>query len=180
MRTAPPRALFDRFFGRRSEPAAEAPASPSSPEEDAVTRSLRPLLDGTVLEGEALLLAFDANRDGWTAAAFHKMVDNRGPTLLVARSAGGSRFGGFNPLGFASREDYRDTSNAFLFRWAAGDEWSSEPEYLQKVRRVALVVVCASVTLTCHVVLRLAHRPSSTLEHKDRVLAPTLSRFPFL
>jgi len=134
LRAAPPRALFDRFFGRRAEePAAEAPASPSSPEEDAVARSLRPLLDGTVLEGEPLSLAFDACRDGWTAAAFHQAVDNRGPTLLVARSAGGSRFGGFNPLGFASREDYRDTSNAFLFRWAAGDEWSAEPEYLQKV-----------------------------------------------
>ena len=62
----------------------------------------------------------------------------QGPTLLIARSEGGARFGAFNPLGFASREDYRDTNGAFLFRWADGAAPDSEPEYLAKTGSPAI------------------------------------------
>jgi len=96
-------------------------------------------LEGTILEGAALSLAYDAERDGWTAAAFHRAVDNRGPLLLVASSAGGAHFGAFTPLGFASREDYRDSNSTLLFRWADGDEVSKdEPEYLLKTGSPAI------------------------------------------
>ena len=55
--------------------------------------------------------------------------------LLLARSEGGARFGAFNPLGFASREDYRDSNGAFLFRWPDNAAPDDPPEYLAKVRR---------------------------------------------
>ena len=54
--------------------------------------------------------------------------------LLLARSEGGARFGAFNPLGFASREDYRDSNGAFLFRWPDNAAPDDPPEYLAKVR----------------------------------------------
>jgi hypothetical protein len=62
----------------------------------------------------------------------------QGPALLLARSAGGARFGAFNPLGFASREDYRDTNGAFLFRWAPGGAADAPPELLRKVGAPAI------------------------------------------
>lgn len=83
-------------------------------------------------------MAFCAERDGWTAAAFHKNIDSRGPTLLVGKTEGGGRFGGYISLGFASREDYRDTASAFLFRWPAGAADDSEPEYLLKTGAPAI------------------------------------------
>ena len=40
-----------------------------------------------------------------------------GPAFLLAKTKTGSYFGAFNPLGWASREDYRDAFNAFLVKW---------------------------------------------------------------
>ena len=62
------------------------------------------------------------------------MPHEQGPALLLGRTEGGARFGGFNPLGFASREDYRDSSRAFLFAWPAGAPADAEPELLPKAR----------------------------------------------
>lgn len=52
---------------------------------------LRPLLKQTQLESVPLRLAFDADADGWTPAAFHAAVDAFGAALVVAETgAGGS------------------------------------------------------------------------------------------
>jgi hypothetical protein len=59
----------------------------------------------------------------------------QGPGLLLARTQGGARFGAFNNLGWASREDYRDSNGAFLMRWAPGTPADAPPEILAKVRR---------------------------------------------
>lgn len=64
---------------------------------------------------------------------------SQGPALLIGRTEGGARFGAFNPLGFASREDYRDTNGAFLFRWADDAALDDAPEYLAKARAVSLL-----------------------------------------
>jgi hypothetical protein len=92
---APPRALFGGLFGGRkpAEPRADADeeAAPRQRPASSVSSPLPPgaatVLDGTVLEGEALELAYDAERDGWTAAAFHAKVDNkaRRPTHACMR-----------------------------------------------------------------------------------------------
>jgi hypothetical protein len=73
-----------------------------------------------------------------SGAAFHAKVDNMGPAFLLAKTKTGSYFGAFNPLGWASREDYRDAFNAFLVKWpncaAPGDASSSAaPFILEKV-----------------------------------------------
>lgn len=41
-----------------------------------------------------LKLLYQASRDGWGPAAFHTRCDKQGPTLVVAKSAGGMVFGG--------------------------------------------------------------------------------------
>lgn len=46
--------------------------------------ALRQLLAQTQLEGAPLRLAYEANRDGWSADAFHAKVDGTGPALVVA------------------------------------------------------------------------------------------------
>lgn len=47
-------------------------------------------------------LAYDADRDSWSAEAFHAGVDTYGGALVVAETEGGAKVGGFNPRGAAS------------------------------------------------------------------------------
>lgn len=42
-------------------------------------------------------LAYDADRYGWSAAAFHQAVDSFGAALVVATTQGGALCGGYNP-----------------------------------------------------------------------------------
>ena len=63
-----------------------------------------------------LVLAYDASRDGWSAARF-----TRGATTSPRGARREDREGPLlrrvQPLGWASREDYRDAFNAFLVKW---------------------------------------------------------------
>ena len=79
-----------------------------------VMKSALRLLENTVIDGEELVVAYDAARDGWTASAFHERVDGKGPCLIVGKTGKGARFAAYNPLGFFSLEDYRDCPSAFL------------------------------------------------------------------
>lgn len=63
-----------------------APAA--NQEQDEELALLQTVLAGTELEGAALALAYDAQRDGWSAEAFHYGVDGRGPALVVALTGG--------------------------------------------------------------------------------------------
>ncbi|CAL6430739.1 unnamed protein product [Bathycoccus prasinos] len=63
-------------------------------------KSAYQLLANTVIDGEELVLAYDATRDGWTASAFHERVDGKGPTLIFGKTAKNARFAAYNPLGF--------------------------------------------------------------------------------
>jgi hypothetical protein len=47
-------------------------------------------------ETRKLTCAYDANRNGWSADAFHKRLDKKGPAVLLAKSKGGAVFGGYN------------------------------------------------------------------------------------
>ena len=91
------------------------------------------VLKGTVLAYRKLILAYDAETDGWNAGAFHLKVDNQGPAILIAKTKRGGYFGAFNPLGWASREDYRDAFNAFLVKWPKKNSTEGEPFILEKV-----------------------------------------------
>ena len=73
------------------------------------------LVAGTSLAGKNLECAYLASRDGWGASDFHRCVDDCGSTLVVCETQRGLTFGGFNPLGYRSTDDYGGTSNAFIF-----------------------------------------------------------------
>ena len=73
------------------------------------------LVAGTSLAGKNLECAYLASRDGWGASDFHRCVDDCGSTLVVCETQRGLMFGGFNPLGYRSTDDYGGTPNAFIF-----------------------------------------------------------------
>ena len=82
---------------------------------------IRPLLKNTNLEFLQLRKAYDASRDGWNAAAFHKGTDLTGPCVIVANTKGGALCGGYAPKGYAGYGEYRGSIAAFLFTWPDGD-----------------------------------------------------------
>lgn len=94
-------------------PPAEALASPDA-------ALVRGALRGTLLDGRRLRVAYSANRDGWSAAAFHRAVDGRGPAVVLARTTSGALVGGYNPKGWASLGGARPSLDAFLFTWPGG------------------------------------------------------------
>lgn len=69
----------------------------------------------TSLENVKLECAYKATRDGWSAIDFHQAVDERGSGIVVALSRSGAVFGGFNPLGWRSTDDYSSSNAAFLW-----------------------------------------------------------------
>jgi len=73
------------------------------------------IIAGTFLEQRPLQRVYKASRDGWSAIAFHEAVDGLGSAVVVARSLTGQTFGGFNPNGFRSTDDYYSSSAAFLW-----------------------------------------------------------------
>lgn len=88
------------------------------------------LLDGTFLDGKPLARAYKASEDGWGALTFHDACDFKGPCIVVATTVKGSRFGGFNPVGWRSTDDYAASYNAFLFFWPSNQD---KPVILRKV-----------------------------------------------
>jgi hypothetical protein len=58
---------------------------------------------------------YKASRDGWTALDFHNACDGRGSALVVALSSSGKKFGGYNPNGWQSSDDYSNSNAAFLW-----------------------------------------------------------------
>jgi hypothetical protein len=82
--------------------------------------TLESLLDGTFLQGslqaDNLICVYRADRDGWSAIDFHNAVDGQGSGLVVLEMSGsGKVFGGFNPSGWRSTDDYYSSSAAFLW-----------------------------------------------------------------
>lgn len=81
------------------------------------SQSLEAIVDGTYLSQQASKLecVYKASRDGWSALAFHDAVDGKGSGIVVARTLNGKTFGGFNPNGWRSTDDYYISSSAFLW-----------------------------------------------------------------
>ena len=117
------RSLFDRLLDAvtpkdvpsdaRADETYETWRAMCSKETLACVEALR----GTTLAGRALEVTFDAAASGYAARAFHEACDGAGPCFVVGKTRRGARFGGFNPVGFYSVEDYRETSDAFLCAW---------------------------------------------------------------
>lgn len=90
---------------------------------------VRPLLKNTQLQSRSLQLVYDANRDGWNPETFHRAVDGRGASVVLATTRDGCVVGGYNPKGHASLGGARPSVAAFLF-YCLGDQT------FQKLRKV--------------------------------------------
>lgn len=79
------------------------------------TEILRELVATTNLASSDLKCVYKASRNGWSAIDFHQSVDGKGSALVVALSRSGTLFGGYNPAGWISSDDYRLSNSAFLW-----------------------------------------------------------------
>ncbi|CAN0061715.1 unnamed protein product [Ascophyllum nodosum] len=148
--------LFGMFFGQKEDapanlkrmtiesfpdqyPAEKVLQADPVPGDSKDVAVIRPLLKQTELESRKLKLAFDAKRNGWKAAAFHKGVDFKGPGIVVAKTKGGAVVGGYNPKGWAGYGEYRPGISAFLFTWRDGDT-SKRAVKLRKIGGAGLAV----------------------------------------
>lgn len=78
--------------------------------------TLESILEGSFLgRANNLQCVYKASRDGWSALDFHRAVDGKGSGLVVARSLTGKVFGGYNPSGWRSTDDYYTSTAAFLW-----------------------------------------------------------------
>lgn len=88
----------------------------SPPSKPLLTKELeKSLTAGTSLQDKELACVYKASKDGWSAIDFHKCADGKGSALVVALSRSGQVFGGFNPLGWRSTDDYYQSNAAFLW-----------------------------------------------------------------
>lgn len=87
-----------------------APSSMDPPENLLAGTSIDPARDNVDLGR-----VYKASKDGWSAIDFHKCVDGKGSAIVVALTKSGKRFGGFNPLGWISSDDYGNSNAAFLW-----------------------------------------------------------------
>eukprot|EP01082_Thalassiosira_pseudonana_P002611 g3399.t1 g3399 contig12:1998948-1999886(+) len=87
-----------------------APSSLEPPSDVLLGTSIDPSRDDVDLGR-----VYKASKDGWSAIDFHKAVDGKGSGVVVALTKSGKRFGGFNPLGWMSSDDYGNTNGAFLW-----------------------------------------------------------------
>ena len=103
---------------------------PSDNDDD--KKLVRQTLKNTNLETRPLVLAYDANRDGWRADAFHSKVDRKGPCVVLCRTKSGGLFGGYNPCGWVNLGESRGCIAAFLFYFPQGNK-QERPVKLQKI-----------------------------------------------
>ena len=47
-------------------------------------------------------LLYRGSKDGWAAADFHRLCDNKGPTVTLVKSSAGRISGGFTTLSWTS------------------------------------------------------------------------------
>lgn len=83
------------------------------------------LLSGTSIDPSLpnvdLSCVYKASVDGWSAVNFHSCVDGRGSGFVIVLNQSGKRFGGFNPLGWMSTDDYGSSNAAWLWCMSKGD-----------------------------------------------------------
>ena len=63
------------------------------------------------------------SRYGGAPADFHRNCDNKGPTVIIAKSSAGKTFGGYTSLAWTSEGGYKSDKNSVLF------SVDSEPEF---------------------------------------------------
>ena len=72
----------------------------------------------TMFEGQALdetKLLFRATQDGFKSEDFHKICDNKGPTLTLVKTKNGCYFGGFTVSNWEHNGIYKSDPGSFIF-----------------------------------------------------------------
>ena len=65
-------------------------------------------------------------KDGFDAAKFHELCDNKGATISLARIKDSKQIiGGYNPLNWYQNGQYADSSDSFLFNTTDSDNLNS-------------------------------------------------------
>jgi hypothetical protein len=86
------------------------------PSQPLLTKELETsLVSKTSLQNVELECVYKGSSNGWSAVDFHKCVDGKGSGLVVALTRSGQLFGGFNPAGWRSTDDYYNSNSAFLW-----------------------------------------------------------------
>ena len=62
-----------------------------------------------------LELLYRASRDGDEVRTFHRLCDEKGPTLVVVKNSFNSRYGGYTSIPWSSVEGYQSDDTAFIF-----------------------------------------------------------------
>ena len=75
-------------------------------------------------KGVELTTLFKASRDGCLAATFHRLCDNKGPTLSVAYNRLGCVFGVYCSISLLSNDSWMPDHQTFLFRLRRNDRFS--------------------------------------------------------
>ena len=71
------------------------------------------LFDGKKFKSKLL---FRGSRDGFDAAKFHQLCDNKGPTITLIKSVKGLIFGGFSSINWARNvNNFKSVPGSFLF-----------------------------------------------------------------
>jgi len=65
---------------------------------------------------------YQATKDGFSAADFHKKCDGKSNFLVVAKSGDGFAFGGYTKSTFTSEDSWANDSSAFVFRFDESGE----------------------------------------------------------
>ena len=60
-------------------------------------------------------LLFKKSKDGNSYDTFHKLCDNKGPTLILIKSSDGFIIGGYTPLDWDTKSSWKHDSKTFLF-----------------------------------------------------------------
>ncbi len=74
-----------------------------------------PFLALTGFENKSLSLLWRGSRDGFDAAAFHRLCDGQENTVTIIKNTNGFIFGGFTSIPWGSSPAYKADSTAFLF-----------------------------------------------------------------
>jgi len=72
---------------------------------------------------KTLKLLYRASRDGWQAAVFHRLCDDKGPTVTIVKTSSNGRiFGGYTSASWAASDSggYKYDPEAFLFSLVNG------------------------------------------------------------
>lgn len=60
-------------------------------------------------------LLYQATRDGYSNTSFHKLCDNKGPTVTLVKNKTGYVFGGYTSANWTQSGSYETDQSAFLF-----------------------------------------------------------------